>query len=355
MSGNYSLKFHREEHGTLSLPEQCSVFISYPHPKDLQQALVRTIEESIYALAVSGMDLRSLDGVTIALDARKASCDLQALPEGIVPLEMTDQPETMELARTVAVRRGDEFRFHIVLRAGLALMALSPEPDQQALACGCFAHEAAHVEHEGHLHRTFPEIYGRTLECGERSKQTFLKALDVWSEYAACRSSATYRPEAKEDFDRIFCQTFEKSRISSERWIANYRDGGRAAESFREIQQAFGDAFISAGYLLGHIHGMEFNGFDSAPETLKLFSENPPISELFEKLGRRLHELWLTEFAWKSIDVFVPIYDLLCELIALHGMAFARYGDEWRVVMSDEESKTPKLKDFLMTKAREPY
>jgi hypothetical protein len=126
MSGNYSLNFHREKDGTLSLPEQCSVFITYPHPKELQQALVRTIEESIYALAVSGMDLRSLDGVTVALDARKAACDLQALPEGIVPLEMTDQPEAMELARTVAVRRGNEFRFHIVLRAGLALMALSP-------------------------------------------------------------------------------------------------------------------------------------------------------------------------------------------------------------------------------------
>ena len=182
MSGNYSLRFHREKDGTLLLPEQCSLSVSLPHSEDVQEAIVRTIEESLYALAVSGMDLRALDGVTVALDARKAACNLQALPTGVVPLEMTDQPETMELARTVAVRRGEEFRFHIVLRAGLALMALSPESDQQALAFGCFAHEAAHVEHEGHLHRTFPEIYGRTLECGDRSKQTFLKALAVWSE-----------------------------------------------------------------------------------------------------------------------------------------------------------------------------
>ena len=143
--------------------------------------------------------------------------------------------------------------------------------------------------------------------------------------------------------------------MSSEKWIANYRDGGRAAESFREIQQAFGDALISAGYLLGHLHGMERHGLDSAPEALELLSANPAISELIERLGRRLNELWLTEFAWQSLDVFVPIYDLLCELMALHGMAFARHGDEWRVVMSDEESKTTKLRDFLMTKVREPY
>ena len=81
MGGNYFLKFHRDDEGTLLLPEHCSVSISCLHSRDVQQALVKTIEESLYALAVSGMDLRALDGVTVALDARKAACDLQELPE----------------------------------------------------------------------------------------------------------------------------------------------------------------------------------------------------------------------------------------------------------------------------------
>ena len=38
----------------------------------------------------------------------------------------------------------------------------------------------------------------------------------------------------------------------------------------------------------------------------------------------------------------------------MHGMTFARHGDEWRVIMSDEESKTLMLKDYLMAKPREP-
>jgi len=66
-----------------------------------------------------------------------------------------------------------------------------------------------------------------------------------------------------------------------------------------------------------------------------------------------LHELWLSEFAWRSLEVFAPIYDLLCEMMALHGMAFARHGDEWRIIMSDEPAKTPALKDFLLSKAKE--
>ena len=56
---------------------------------------------------------------------------------GPFPPEMSDQPETMGLGRTVAVRRGEEYRFHIVLRAALGLMALSSDPQEQNLACGC--------------------------------------------------------------------------------------------------------------------------------------------------------------------------------------------------------------------------
>jgi len=352
MGSNYFLNFHQNEEGRLLLPSQCGVSISCYDSKELRDAIAISIEQALYALALSGMDLRALDGVTVASDARKAACDLQSLPDGAVPLEMTDQPETMELARTVAVRRGDEFRFHIVLRAGLGLMTLSGKPEEQALACGCIAHEAAHVEHEGHLYKTFPDVYGRTLDCGDRSRQSFIKALDVWSEYAACRSSAQFRPEAIEDFDRAFCLALQESRTGSQRCIENFRDGGSAAEAFREIQQLFGDTFICAGYLFGHIHGLEMHGVQAAPGARQLLSENSSTADLIDRLERVLKELWLSEFGWSSIEVFVPIYDLLCELMALHGMAFARHGDEWRIVMSDEASKTSALKEFLLSKAQ---
>ncbi len=70
------------------------------------------------------------------------------------------------------------------------------------------------------------------------------------------------------------------------------------------------------------------------------------------RLGGTLHQLYLSEFAWHSIEVFAPICDLLCEMMALHGMAFARHGEEWRVVMSDESERTPALRDFLLSKAK---
>jgi hypothetical protein len=35
--------------------------------------------------------------------------------------------------------------------------------------------------------------------------------------------------------------------------------------------------------------------------------------------------------------------------MASHGMAFARHGDDWRIVMSDEPAKGPALKDLGLT------
>src|ERR1700761_9683938 len=115
------------------------------------------------------------------------------------------------MARTVAVWRDSDLRFHIVMRAGLGIGMLGTDPSMQALAFACIAHEAAHVEHGGHLYRTFPNIYGKPIPCGDRSRQTVLKAMDVWSEYAASRSSAMSRPEAAEEFESVFCRALVDS------------------------------------------------------------------------------------------------------------------------------------------------
>jgi hypothetical protein len=99
----------------------------------------------LYVVTFSGIELQALDGVTVSSDCRAAACALQDLPQGQVPLEMNPQPEVMEMARTAAVRRGGDLRFHIVLRRGLALSTLSPEPEMQRLALGCIAHKAARM------------------------------------------------------------------------------------------------------------------------------------------------------------------------------------------------------------------
>lgn len=349
MSEPIYLHLQRVEGGELQLPRQCVLFgFDYDAEEEVGRAVAETLEQILCRLAMTGMDLRALDGITLSSDCRAAAMALQQLPEGQVPLEMTEQSDVMEAGRTVAVRRENELRFHIVLRAGLGLMTLSPEKEQQMLAYACIAHEAAHVDHEGHLYRTFPAVYSAPLECGERSRQTFLKAMDVWSEYAACRSSAMFRSEAVEEFEGIFCRSLEASFSACRERIAVFReDRTLTAKVFRDIQQLFGDVFIHAGYFLGHLDGMESELAEDAPRASALLHEYPKIETLFLRLHRVLHDLWLTEYAWDSIEVFAPIYDLICEMMALHGLVFARHETEWRLVITDDEEAIPDIHDAL--------
>ena len=93
MTGDHVLDFYQNREGTLLLPKQCGVSVACYDSKEVQQAIVLSIYESLHALALSGMDLRALDGVTVALDARKAACELQSLPEGAVPLERSSRDD----------------------------------------------------------------------------------------------------------------------------------------------------------------------------------------------------------------------------------------------------------------------
>jgi hypothetical protein len=348
------LIFSADGTGRLPLPDRCTVDVACLAGPEVQEAVMQVLEENLYVAAFSGIDLKALDGITVATDCHAAACALQNLPAGQIPLEMSEQPDAMEMARTAAVRRNGDLRFHIVVRPGLLLLAMSPDPTMQRLAQGCIAHEAAHVDHESHLYRMFPDSYGKPLECGERSRQTYLKAMDVWSEYAACRSSAMFRPEAIEEFEGILCRALEESPDAAIEQIQAHREGRSVGDVFREIQQIFGDTFIHAGYLLGHIHGVERRRKDCTPRLDEILQKNPELGPLMDRLERVLHELWLQEYAWPSIEVFAPIYDLICERMGQCGLVFIRHGDEWRVVMYEEQEARGAAKEALGRWSKSP-
>lgn len=320
------------------LPEFCSIVVSCYDPPEIQELVSTTVQDIFQSLARTGMDLRALDGVTLTRNCAAASMTIQTLPEGQLPLEAAEQPDTMEMARTVPVWRNNELRFHIVMRAGLGVGMLTGDKAIQTLAFGCLAHEAAHVEHEGHLYRTFPAIYGRPIPCGDRSCQVFLKAMDVWSEYAACRSSAMFRPEAAQEFERVFCRALEDGLATCEQRITTYRKDRRDPKVFEDVPQLFGDVFICAGYFLGHLDGLGLHMEQSAPQASAFLAQHGEIGKLMQRLWRTLDELWRTEYEWLSIEIFSPIYDILCAMMALHGFALMKSDKGWQVVSCEKKS-----------------
>jgi hypothetical protein len=52
--------------------------------------------------------------------------------------------------------------------------------------------------------------------------------MDVWSEYAASRSSAMFRPEAAGEFENVFCRALEENLSASKQRIVAYRADGNA-------------------------------------------------------------------------------------------------------------------------------
>ncbi len=334
------LIFSTDGTGHLALPDRCSINVSCFGQQEVQEAVAQALKECLYVAALAGIDLTALDGITVASDCQAAARSLQDLPAGQVPLEMSPQPGAMEVGRTAAVQRYGSLRFHIVVRCGLGLLAISPDQQMQRVAQACVAHEAAHVEHESHLYRMFPESYGRPLECGKRSRQTFLKAMDVWSEYAACRSSAVFRPEALEEFEGLLCRALEESAQRALELIEAQRAGHlKNGEVFRKVQQIFGDLFINAGYLLGHIHGLERRRKECTPRLDLLLRAHSGAESLIKRLEDELQQLWLQEFSWPSIEIFVPIYDLICEYMEQRGLVFVRQDDEWRIVTYDRQEE----------------
>ena len=347
MSEPHQLVFERDGDLQDLLPASCSIAVCCYEQSEIQHLVAITLQGILESLARTGMDLRALDGITLTPDCAAASAAIQTIPEGQIPLETGDQPGTMEMARTVPVWRDHELRFHIVIRAGLGIGLLGADPAMQALAFACIAHEAAHVEHEGHLYRTFPHIYGKSIPCGNRSRQAFLKAMDVWSEYAASRSSAMFRPEAAEEFENVFCRALEDSLLTCKQRIAAYREDGKALDVFVDIQQLFGDVFICAGYFLGHLDGLGLKLQSHAPRASTLLREQPEIGVLIERLRRTLHQLWLSEYGWSSIEVFAPIYDIICAMMALHGLVFAKTDTEWRIVLCEDDGAEQELRSTL--------
>jgi hypothetical protein len=349
MSELRELVFPRDGELQGVLPAKCSIDVSCYGQPEIQHLIAMTTQGILESLARTGMDLRALDGVMLTPDCAAAAAAIQTLPEGQFLLETGDQPDTMDIARTVPVWRGTELRFHIVMRAGLGVGMLGTDPSMQALAFACIAHEAAHVQHEGHLYRRFPTIYGKPVPCGDRSRQTFLKALDVWSEYAASRSSAMFRPEATDEFENVFCRALEDSLIACKQRIASYREDGDALNVFVDIQQIFGDVFVCAGYFLGHLDGLGLNLQFHAARTSVLFAAHSEIGELVHRLRQTLHELWLNEYGWSSIEVFSPIYDIICATMSLHGFVFAKTHAEWRIVLCEDDGAEQQIRNALAT------
>jgi len=280
----------------------CPVDVSCIEDESKRSSMARLLGEILRIFGVLYFELEALDGATVANDCRAAVIAIQKPPDDSCISEATDLPSTVELARTIVVWRGEQLRFHIVLHMNVAEMLLSDDKQHEALAMACIAHELAHVQHEGRFSQRFSSIYRGPLECGNRIREMFIRAMDVWSEYAACRSSACFRPEALGEHGMLLRHAIEKS-------LTIRRTG-----SSQDRQVAAAEMLVCAGYLLGQLDGLELEAELATQDAEISLHGHLTVAMTLNRLRDILRKLWETEEEWESIEVFAPIYDLMLEL-----------------------------------------
>ncbi len=69
------------------------------------------------------------------------------------------------------------------------------------------------------------------------------------------------------------------------------------------------------------------------------FAKHLEVGKLMYRLRQTLDELWRNEYEWLSTEVFSPIYEIICAMMALHGLVFVKAETEWRMVMCEDESQ----------------
>ena len=87
-----------------------------------------------------------------------------------------------------------------------------------------------------------------------------------------------------------------------------------ASLTSRQLRSRFAefgfDVFICAGYLLGHVHGIERNLKDRTPHLEEIFRKKPSVKDLLTRLERILHEHHplIQESVWRSPRVVASGY-----------------------------------------------
>lgn len=278
------------------------VDVSCIEDESVHSSMETLLGEILRLFGILYFELEALDGMTVAKDCRAAAIAIQKPPDDSCVSAGIDLPSTVELARTIVVWRGEELRFHVVLHLDVAELLLSEDKQHEPLAMACIAHELAHVQHEGRFSRKFSSIYRGPLECGNRTRAMFIRAMDVWSEYAACRSSACFRPEALGEYGRLLQRAIEK--------LLTIRQTGEGEDR----QTAAAEVLVCAGYLLGQLDGLALEAELQTRDAALSLRGDITVTVILDRLRSILRNLWETEEEWESIEVFAPIYDLMLEL-----------------------------------------
>jgi hypothetical protein len=270
------------------------------------------------------IDLRGLDGITIAADYNQALLDLD---RGYVTSHrLTPSDEfVIGVAMTPSVIRNGKVKSHILLNAMIGAALEDAKAQNFGMAFHTLAHECAHVEITQRFDSAFPGTLLQSVPNDARDAFRWQIIMACWDEYAATRISAPIGHDPTPGYEESFILALNETRPKANNLIKAYRLHGDVNQIMAEVYGAYGNLMKFAAYHLGNMAGRGLSLAD-LPKT-RIALDGHWFASYFERLDVLCKHIAEDYGKWGDRSRFEALGDLADELVVAGGLIVSLLAD----------------------------
>jgi hypothetical protein len=265
--------------------------------------------------------LQKLVGVTIGFDFGVALESVELGYESTVAKQYTNNADLSAVAKSLNVLRNGQPMAHVVYDGRVLSALMDAEHAKNGVAINLFVHELGHVVELKWRDDAMPGILLRYRSPSFVASMLLEIATTCWEEYAASRMAACYGDgtEVLSMYAANFNTSVRKALHETQSKIKDYREHASVERLLREAAEPLGMPLKLAGYLLGHLDGLE--GEQPNLEDLCPDFKGTLYEPLLPQIRTSLRKLWDTKADWESPSIFD-------DLVSLSKICFAAAGIE---------------------------
>jgi hypothetical protein len=283
---------------------------------DVEPFMAETVRLVVEAMG-RRLDLRTLDGVTVALDHGAAALELDRGIEGLRSPGVTSG-NAVGIAKTVNVVRQGQLKSHVFLGL-MTLLPLFREAQDADHAYHVIAHECAHVEVTAAFERCFP---GHLIEQdpGVLSQVRWDFALGCWDEYKVTRLCARCGADQTEVYEVLLLDALADFPLQADEALREFENHGDQLVTWNAVRHAYSLVLQRASYHLGNLDGHR-RSVDDLPKT-----RDALVSHWMGPYIRRFHQALKEVDAgygkWTDDTAFMALATQLEGLLSDKGMRY---------------------------------
>lgn len=279
------------------------------------------------------MELSRLDRMYITFDyaGTLASLDL-GTGSGTI-LKPTNDEIATGVAMAPSVLRDDGWKSVIVINASYARslsyeIGDSDDITQEQLdglkaeTIHTLAHECGHVHDHAMQSKSLPaETYSKKWTPFEH--RLMEPAMACWGEYIAEFLSAGFgTKDTLLHYENAFCDRVKAAWPAITASIRQYRLHGNIDQVLLEVGVHIRNVIIYAAYMLGYLSKKDQGLEIGAAQAAQAAEDHPEFGSFLERIQRELHALHDQYPGFTSLDVFMPLSEVIHDMYKKAGLTF---------------------------------